>query len=98
MGMDTIIAAAAFTTSLLSAIAFYAGSPHCRWPALHRWRGTGNWVGLALAGLSLWLWVLSLGGGAGLCVMLGTWMLAMMALPYLGALTHPAPGMDRSEQ
>ncbi|MET0807827.1 MAG: hypothetical protein ABWX93_03620 [Pseudoxanthomonas sp.] len=56
----------------------------------------GTWVGLALAGLSLWLWVLTLGGGAGLCAMLGTWMLAMMALPYLALVTGkpvaPPPG------
>ena len=93
-----MIAAAAFASALLSAMMLYAGSSHCRWPALHRWRDIGGWVGLALAGLSLWLWVLSLGGGAGLCAMLGTWMLAMMALPYLGALIYPAPGMDRGEE
>lgn len=85
--MDSMIALAGFATSLLSALALYAGSAHCRWPSLHRWRGNGGWVGLALAGLSLWLWVLALGGGAGLCVMLGTWMLAMMALPYLAWAT-----------
>ena len=93
-----LIAASAFATSLLSAIAFYAGSPHCRWPSLWRWRGTGGWVGLALAGLSLWLWTLSLGGGAGLCAMLGTWMLAMMALPYLAVLTGSASAVSRNEE
>lgn len=88
--MNLLIALAAFATSLLSAAALYAGSAHCRWPALHGWRGSGSWAGLALAGLSLWLWVLTLGGGAGLCVMLGTWMLAMMALPYLAVMTGRA--------
>ena len=88
---------AACATSLLSAVALYAGSAHCQWPALQRWRDMGSWVGLALAGLSLWLWVLTLGGGAGLCAMLGTWMLAMMALPYLALVTGkpvaPPPGV-----
>ena len=93
-----MIATAAFVTSLLSALAFYAGSLHCRWSALHRWRGSGGWVGLALAGLSLWLWVLSLGGGAGLCAMLGTWMLSMMALPCLGALTGTASATGRGSE
>lgn len=93
-----MIATAAFAASLLSALAFYAGSSHCRWPALHRWRQTGSWVGLALAGLSLWLWVLTLGGGAGLCAMLGTWMLAMMVLPYVAALTGAGAASSRGEE
>ena len=96
--MDTLVAIAAFAASLLSALALYAGSPHCRWPALRRWRGTGGWVGLALAGLSLWLWTLSLGGGAGLCAMLGTWMLAMMALPYLAVSNGSASATAKDEK
>ena len=72
-------AIAAFATSLLSALALYAGSAHCRWPALQRL--ARHRVGWAGAGRPFtWLWVLALGGGAGLCVMLGTWMLAMMAV------------------
>lgn len=81
----------AFSTTLLSALALYAGSAHCRWPVLRRWRGAGVWAGLALAVLSLWLWMAKLGGGAGFCAMLGTWMLALMALPYLGAWTGQDP-------
>jgi hypothetical protein len=96
--METMLAVAAFTASLASALALYAGSPHCRWPALQGQRGTGGWMGLALAGLSLWLWVLTLGGGAGLCAMLGTWMLAMMALPYLAALTSASTSSSRDEE
>lgn len=96
--MHTLLAAAAFATSLASALALYAGSAHCRWQALTQWRGTGSWIGLALAGLSLWLWVLTLGGGAGLCAMLGTWMLAMMALPYLAASTGAATAAPRQEK
>jgi len=93
-----MLAVAAFVASLASALALYTGSSHCRWPALQGWRGTGSWVGLALAGLSLWLWVLTLGGGAGLCAMLGTWMLAMMALPYLAALTGADAASSRGEE
>jgi hypothetical protein len=95
--MDKLMIGAAFVTSLLSALACYAGSPHCRWQALHRWRGKGGWLGLALAGLSLWLWVLSLGAGAGLCAMLGTWMLALMVVPCLGALGGAGPVANRNE-
>lgn len=95
--MHTLLAAAAFSTSLASALALYAGSSHCRWQALARWRGIGSWIGLALAGLSLWLWVLMLGGGAGLCAMLGTWMLGMMALPYLAAFTGVADPSRQQE-
>ena len=75
----------AFTTALLSALALYAASAHCRWPVLRRWRALGLPLGLALALASLALWVVELGAGAGFCAMLGTWMLAMMALPYLAA-------------
>lgn len=89
--MPLLIATAAFASALLSALALYAGSAHCLWQALAGWRGTGRWVGLALAGLSLWLWVLALGGGAWLCVVLGTWMLAMMLLPCLAAMTQQDP-------
>ena len=53
---------------------------------------------IAFAGLSLWLWVLTLGGGAGLCAMLGTWMLAMMALPYVAALTGAGATSSRGEE
>ena len=96
--MHMLIALAAVATSLLSAVALYAGSAHCRWPGLQGFRHAGSWAGLALAGLSLWLWVLTLGGGAGLCAMLGTWMLAMVALPFLAWMTgKPAPAPHPGE-
>ncbi|RZA05195.1 MAG: hypothetical protein EOP02_39705 [Proteobacteria bacterium] len=95
--MEFLIAAGAFATSALSALALYAGSRHCRWPSLHGWRDTGGWVGLALAGLSFWLWVLLLGGGAGLCAMLGTWMLAMMVLPYVAAMSTKVADLIEGE-
>ena len=77
----------AFTTALLSALALYAASAHCRWPALRRLHAIGVPLGLAMAAASLALWIAELGAGAGICAMLGTWMLALMALPYLAAWT-----------
>ena len=72
----------AIAASLLSAAALYAASPHCRWLAWRRLRA-GRWISLALAALSLALWIASLGAGAGFVAMLGTWMLAALALPYM---------------
>ena len=81
---------AAIATSLLSAASLYAASKHCRWPSWKRHGTRGNLVGTVLAIAALALWIARLGVGAGLCVMLGTWMLAMMALPYLAWRTAPA--------
>ena len=39
-----------------------------------------------LAIASLVLWIRALGAGAGACEMLGTWMFAMMALPYVAGM------------
>ena len=76
--------------ALLSAFALYAGSGHCRWrlpPALRRY---GKVAGLVLALVSLAAWIAALGVGAGLCAMLGCWMLAMVGLPWLAMLgTEP---------
>lgn len=87
--MSLLLPVFASITSVVSALALYAGSAHCRWAALQRWRGIGTWVGWVLAMVSLGLWVSDLGVGAGLCVMLGTWMLALMAFPFLAAWTNP---------
>ncbi|WP_369937775.1 hypothetical protein [Xanthomonas tesorieronis] len=70
----------------LSALALYAGSPNCRLATLRRLRRFGTWLGLALAGASLAIWIAHLGIGAGLCAMLATWMLALMLVPTFGAL------------
>ncbi len=88
--MSLLLPVFAFITGVFSALALYAGSAHCRWPVLQRRRGVGTWIGWMLALVSLALWVADLGVGAGLCVMLGTWMLALMAFPYLAAWTSPA--------
>ncbi len=89
--MSMLVCAAALA-SVLSAVALYAGSAHCRWPALRALRGrNGQWLGLAFAAVALLSWIALLGAGAGLCAMLGNWMLALMAMPYLGALTGADP-------
>ncbi len=77
--------------ALLSAFALYAGSGHCRWRLPAALRRHGGSVGIVLAVASLAAWIAALGVGAGLCAMLGCWMLAMVALPWLAALrTGPA--------
>jgi hypothetical protein len=73
--------------ALLSAFALYAGSGNCRWRLPIALGRHGNVVGVVLALMSLAAWIAALGVGAGLCAMLGCWMLAMVALPWLAALT-----------
>ena len=77
---------AAALAACLSAAGLYAGSRHCRWPAWRRMGRAGTWAGLLLAVVSLALWVRALGAGAGSCAMLGTWMLALMTLPYMAGM------------
>lgn len=91
--MDAAFASVAATaTSILSALSAYGSSPHCHWM---RWRRSGlarGWIAAALALVALALWIVPLGVGAGACAWLGTWMLAAMLLPYLGAWTRaPLP-------
>lgn len=74
--------------ALLSAFALFAGSGNCRWRLPRALRRHGSLAGILLAMASLVAWVAELGVGAGLCAMLGCWMLAMMALPCLAALTE----------
>ncbi|MEG2805815.1 hypothetical protein [Stenotrophomonas sp.] len=75
--------------SAFSALAFYAASPHCRWPRLRRAGRLGRQIGLVTAATSLWLWMGQLGLATGLCVTLGGWMLTALALPYLAAWHRP---------
>lgn len=81
-------------TSLLSAAVLYAASPHCRLPLLGRLRQFGAALGAALAIVSLSLWIVCFGGGAGLSAMLGTWMLALIGFPYLAWLIAGLPADD----
>lgn len=80
--LPTLLIVSAIATGWLSAWALFRASPHGRGEAL-RWRA-GNPIGLLLAIVSLLLWIIELGVGAGISVMLGNWMLALMTLPYLG--------------
>jgi len=81
----------AIALSLISAASLYAASPHCRWPSWRRHAARGNLVGVLLALGALWVWIAELGVGAGLCAMLGTWMLGLMACPYLAWRMSPDP-------
>lgn len=69
-----------------SALALYAGSPHCRWSALHGHPRIARGAGWVLALMALLVWTQMLGGAAGLCAMLANWMLALVAQPYLARL------------
>lgn len=80
------------TASAFSALAFYAASPHCRWPRLRRAGRLGRQIGLVAAATSLWLWMGQLGLATGLCVTLCGWMLTALLLPYLAAWTRPDGG------
>lgn len=75
--------------SAFSALAFYAASPHCRWPRLRRAGRLGRQLGLVAVATSLWLWMGQLGFATGFCVTLGGWMLTALVLPYLAAWTRP---------
>lgn len=85
--MPSSILIAAAVTAVLSAAALYAGSRHCRWASWRRLGRAGTWIGALLAVVSLSLWIVALGVGIGLCAMLGTWMLAMIGLPYLAGMS-----------
>lgn len=80
-----LVQAAAVIATLLSALAAYGASPHCRWSWLRDSRA-GRWpVAAALALGALLLWSLPLGLGAGSCALLGGWMFTAMLLPWLAA-------------
>lgn len=91
--MLPLLLVSAIATGWLSAWALFRASPHSRGEA-RRWRA-GNPLGLLLALVSLVLWVVELGVGAGISVMLGNGMLALMALPYLGLRRARATDGDR---
>ena len=76
---------AAFAAGL-SALGLYAGSRHCRSVTLRRLGRVGTWAGVVLTVAAWALWVHVLGAGAGSCAMLGSWMFAMMAVPYIAGM------------
>lgn len=91
LGFCTLAAAA----TVLSALAFYGASAHCRWPRLHRAARLGREIGTVAAVAGLWLWMADLGVGAGLVVALCTWMTAAMLVPGLAAWHRPGPLLPR---
>src|SRR3546814_1894798 len=93
---DLGVTIAGALAALLSALALYAGSGNCRWRLPAALCRHGKVTGLVLALVSLAAWIAALGVGAGLCAMLGCWMLAMVALPYLAALTAEPAQIGRA--
>jgi len=79
-----------------SAIACHAASPHCPWRVLHGRPGVMRGAAGLLALLSLAAWSNPLGIAAGLCAMLTSTMLVLIALPWL-ALSTGTPGTDTTE-
>lgn len=77
-------------TAMASAALLYVASPNCRWPFPRRWSRGAHGGGVLLAVLSLAAWIIALGPAVGTCAMLATWMLSMVALPYLALSTGTA--------
>lgn len=78
-----------------SALALYAGSPHCMWPALRGHPRAARALGWALALASLTGWIGVSGAVAGLCAMLASWMLALILQPLVARL-FGSPDADLS--
>lgn len=91
--MPPLLTVFATAIAWLSAFALYRASPHSRGEA-RRWR-LGNPLGLLLAAVSLALWIYELGTGAGISVMLATWMLGLVATPYLAHWPGPVHARGR---
>lgn len=91
--MDFALGLIATLAALVSALALYLASPNCGWRPAAR-RGGVRVIGVGLALVSLGAWIALLGVGAGLCAMLATWMLALVALPYLAWWTNASPPAD----
>ncbi len=93
----TMLASLAAVLAIASAIALYGASPNGRVQSLRRLRAFGMWPGLVLAVASLVAWIVVLGVGAGLCVMLACWMPMLVAMPYLAWAFVPATRHARDE-
>lgn len=88
-----MISLLAFVFAACSAIAWYAASSHCMWPALRGRPRVMRMTGAVLALLSLASWVSALGGAAGVCALLASLMLALIVQPWL-ALFVGSPDAD----
>ncbi|MGH8083748.1 MAG: hypothetical protein ACREPV_00535 [Lysobacter sp.] len=91
--MDFALGLLAIVAALASALALYLASPN------RGWRPGAGRAGLraasgVLALVSLGAWIALIGVGAGLCAMLATWMLALVALPYLAWWTSAQRPLD----
>jgi hypothetical protein len=84
MNLMSVIALA---MSMFSATAFYAASPNCLWPSMQQWRRWSAASAVVLSALSIGMWIAAAGIGVGLCAMLGTCMLTLVALPWLALRT-----------
>lgn len=73
--------------AVASAALLYAASAHCLWPVPRRHAHLLAAAGVALAVLALAAWIIVLGPAVGTCAMLATWMLALVAWPWLALLT-----------
>lgn len=87
--MNALLMMSATAACLASALLVYGASPNCRLRGLRfgRW-GVG--IGLVLVVAGGVLWSLPLGVGTGLVMALATWMLGLIALPYLAWQLAPA--------
>lgn len=87
-----MLTAFAAIVTLLSAASLHAASVHGRWPAgvARRWLGRKP-IGIVLAIVGLVAFTARLGLGVGACAMLGTWMLAFVALTYAMGLRAGDP-------
>ena len=84
--MSLWLAVSGVTMAALSALALYAGSPHCMWLRLRGHPLAARLIGLVLAFSSLAVWVFALGVATGLCAMLVGWLLALVMRPWLAML------------
>lgn len=89
--MEGFLCVAGLTTAALSALALYAGSPHCLWLRLRGHPAVARWTGLPLALLSLVAWTTALGLAAGISAMLAAWLLALILQPWLALLAAGPP-------
>jgi hypothetical protein len=82
-----------FVLAVCAALAWYAASPHCMWPALRGHPRTARVSGSALMLASLACWIGAAGIAVGLCATLASAMLASMAQPWL-AMRFGTPAAD----
>ena len=91
--MNAWLSILAIAMAALSAVALYAGSPHCMWRGLRGRPRTARAAATALTVLSLLIWTGVLGFAAGLCATLVSGMLMLVMQPWL-ALFLGSPDAD----